>query len=222
MTIEDDDTTALEIVRILVDQGYEVDRVEDGAEGLRLALSENYDAITLDRRLPGLDGLEVATRLKSAGSETPILMISGLFDVDERVKGLRAGGDDYLVKPFALEEMVARVEVLLRRSRSNLGKLVLRYADLELDLVTHIARRGGEDLRLYPKEFKLLEMLVRNAEQTMTRTMIFETVWGYTFDPGTNLIDVHIGTLRKKLEGPGQAPLLHTVRGAGYRLGPEV
>jgi two-component system OmpR family response regulator len=217
LTIEDDDTTASEIVRALVEQGFDVEHVGDGIEGLRRASTGAYDAITLDRTLPGLDGLSIASTLKRQGFDTPILMITAMNDVDERVKGLRAGGDDYLVKPFALEEMVARVEVLLRR-KVDAGKLVLRYADLELDLVAHVARRGGVDLRLFPKEFKLLEMLVRNSEQVLTRTMIFETVWGYTFDPGTNLIDVHIGTLRKKLEGPDQAPLLHTVRGAGYRL----
>jgi two-component system OmpR family response regulator len=218
LTIEDDETTASEIVRALLDRGFEVERVGDGLGGLKRASTGGYDVITLDRTLPGLDGLTIATRLKDAGIETPILMISAMSDVDERVRGLRAGGDDYLVKPFALDEMVARVEVLIRRNKTDAGKLVLRYADLELDLLAHVARRGGLDLRLFPKEFKLLEMLVRNSEQILTRTMIFETVWGYSFDPGTNLIDVHIGTLRKKLEAPGAPPLLHTVRGAGYRL----
>jgi two-component system OmpR family response regulator len=218
LTIEDDETTAWEIVRALVEQGFDVEHVGDGIEGLKLASTGDYDAITLDRTLPGLDGLTIASTLKRHGCATPILMITAMNDVDERVKGLRAGGDDYLVKPFALEEMVARVEVLLRR-KVDAGKLVLRYADLELDLVAHVARRNGVDLRLFPKEFKLLEMLVRNSEQVLTRTMIFETVWGYSFDPGTNLIDVHIGTLRKKLEGPNLEPILHTVRGAGYKLG---
>ncbi len=218
LTIEDDEATASEIVRALVDRGYEVEHVTDGAEGLRRASTGGFDVITLDRSLPSLDGLSIASQLKEVGIQTPILMISAMHDVDERVRGLRAGGDDYLVKPFALEEMTARVEVLLRRNQSDVGKLVLRYADLELDLVAHVARRGGRDLRLFPKEFKLLELLVRNSEQTLTRMMIFEGVWGYHFDPGTNLIDVHIGTLRKKLEAPGLPPLLHTARGAGYRL----
>jgi two-component system OmpR family response regulator len=145
-------------------------------------------------------------------------MISSLYDVDERVQGLRAGGDDYLSKPFALSEMAARVEVLLRRRKADADRLLLRFADLELDLVNHVARRAGRDLRLFPKELKLLEMFMRNSGQALTRTMIFETVWGYRFDPGTNLIDVHVGTLRKKLEAAGAPPLLHTARGVGYIL----
>jgi two-component system OmpR family response regulator len=221
LTIEDDDATAAEIVRDLGERGFEVERTGDGAEGLRLAATGRYDVITLDRMLPGLDGLTIASALKAQGVQTPILMISALNDVDERVKGLRAGGDDYLTKPFVLDEMAARIEVLLRRSRSDAERLMLRYADVELDLVAHTARRGGRDLRLFPKELKLLEMFLRNSEQILTRTMIFETVWGYSFDPGTNLIDVHIRALRKKLEGPGLPPLLHTVRGVGYRLGAE-
>jgi two-component system OmpR family response regulator len=221
LTIEDDDATAAEIVRDLGERGFEVERTGDGAEGLRLAATGRYDVITLDRMLPGLDGLTIASALKAQGVQTPILMISALNDVDERVKGLRAGGDDYLTKPFVLDEMAARIEVLLRRSRSDAERLMLRYADVELDLVAHTARRGGRDLRLFPKELKLLEMFLRNSEQILTRTMIFETVWGYSFDPGTNLIDVHIRALRKKLETPGSPPLLQTVRGVGYRLGAE-
>ena len=218
MTIEDDDTTAAEIARELNERGYEVDCVADGEAGLRLAASGAYDAITLDRKLPGLDGLSIASSLKDQGVDTPILMISAFNDVDERVRGLRAGGDDYLTKPFALSEMAARVEVLLRRRKVDMSKLVLRLADLELDLVAHVARRGGRDLHLFPKELKLLEMLLRNSGQAVTRLMIFERVWGYNFDPGTNLIDVHIRALRLKLEAPGLPPLLHTVRGVGYCL----
>jgi len=221
LTIEDDDTTAAEIVRDLAARGFEVERTGDGAEGLRLASTGRYDVITLDRMLPGVDGLTIASTLKDKGIDTPILMISALNDVDERVRGLRAGGDDYLTKPFVLDEMAARIEVLLRRRRADADRLLLRYADLELDIVAHAARRGGRDLRLFPKEVKLLEMFMRNSEQILTRSMIFETVWGYSFDPGTNLIDVHIRALRKKLEGPELPPLLHTVRGVGYRLGAE-
>ena len=193
--------------------------IADGLEGLRRASTGDYAAITLDRKLPSLDGLSIASSLKERGIDTPILMISALDDVDERVRGLRAGGDDYLTKPFALEEMTARIEVLIRRHMTDASKLMLRLGDLELDLVSHIARRGGRDLRLFPKEIKLLEMFLRNSGQVLTRTMIFETVWGYNFDPGTNLIDVHIRALRRKLEAPGLPPLLHTVRGTGYRLG---
>ena len=219
LTIEDDAVTADEIARELSQRGFEVDAVADGIEGLRLASTGRYDAITLDRRLPGLDGLAIASSLKERGIETPILMISALNEVDERVRGLRAGGDDYLTKPFALDEMAARVEVLLRRRGAAQAKLVLRVADLDLDLVARVARRGGRDLRLFPKELKLLEYFVRNAGQVLTRSMIFQAVWGYDFDPGTNLIDVHVRALRRKLEGPGLEPLLHTVRGFGYRLG---
>jgi two-component system OmpR family response regulator len=216
LVIEDDDTTASEIVRELTSRGFDVDRAAEGVEGLRLASTGRYDVITLDRMVPGADGLTIASALRDRGIETPILMISALNDVDERVRGLRGGGDDYLSKPFALSEMTARVEVLLRRRKSDAEKLVLRYGDLELDLVSHTARRAGRDLRLFPKEVKLLEMFMRNSGQVLTRTMIFETVWGYSFDPGTNLIDVHVRALRKKLEGEGLPTLLHTARGLGY------
>ncbi len=218
LTIEDDDTTAHEISRELTARGYLVECVAEGSEGLRLALTGRFDAITLDRMLPGQDGLSIAASLKESGVETPILMISAMNDVDERVRGLRAGGDDYLTKPFSLDEMVARIEVLLRRRKADADKRVLRLADLELDLVSHIARRAGRDLRLAPKELKLLEFLLRNSGQVLTRLMIFESVWGYSFDPGTNLIDVHIRALRGKLESPGLPTLLHTVRGVGYCL----
>jgi two-component system OmpR family response regulator len=218
LTIEDDKTTAAEIARELNGRGLDVDCVGDGESGLRLAATGTYDAITLDRMLPDTDGLSVASALKARGIETPILMISALNDVDERVRGLRSGGDDYLIKPFALAEMAARVEVLLRRSKTEQGKLVLKVGDLELDLVAHVARRGGRALHLFPKEIKLLEMFMRNSGQVLTRTMIFEEVWGYNFDPGTNLIDVHIRALRQKLEVPGQPPLIHTIRGTGYCL----
>ena len=218
LTIEDDPTTAEEISRELERRGFEVRWTADGGEGLELAATGEYDVVTLDRMLPGLDGLAIAEALKAAGVETPILMISAMSDVNERVRGLRAGGDDYLTKPFALDEMAARVEVLLRRRKADLDRRVLKVSDLELDLVSHVARRGGRDLKLVPKELKLLEFFMRNSGQTLTRMMIFEKVWGYTFDPGTNLIDVHVRTLRVKLEAPGSPVLLHTVRGSGYCL----
>ena len=218
LTIEDDAVTAREIVTELQSRGNQVDWVDNGAAGLRRASAGDYDAITLDRMLPGLDGLAVVTALREAGVQTPVLMISALSDVDERVRGLRAGGDDYLTKPFAPDEMVARIEVLLRRQRSSERDAVLRVADLELDLIARSARRGGSVLELLPIEFRLLEFLVRNSGQVLTRTMIFEAVWGYHFDPGTNVIDVHIGRLRKKVDPPGVAPLIRTVRGSGYRL----
>jgi len=221
LIIEDDDTTASEIARELTTRGFDVVCVSAGGAGLELALSGDFDAITLDRMLPGVDGVTIASTLKERRMDTPILMISALDDVDERVKGLRAGGDDYLIKPFALGEMAARVEVLIRRRKTDEAKRILRVADLELDLLSHVARRGGRDLRLFPKEIKLLEMLMRNSGQVLTRTMIFEEVWGYKFDPGTNLIDVHMRALRLKLESPGQKQLLHTVRGSGYSLRAE-
>jgi two-component system OmpR family response regulator len=218
LTIEDDAVTAREIVAELRGRGNEVDWVDNGREGLARAVGGDYDAITLDRMLPELDGLALVTALRHAGVQTPVLMISALSDVDERVRGLRAGGDDYLTKPFAPDEMAARIEVLLRRRQPTARETVLRVADLELDLIERSAQRGGLLLELLPIEFRLLEFLVRNSGQVLTRTMIFEAVWGYHFDPGTNVIDVHIGRLRKKVDPPGLVPLIRTVRGSGYRL----
>lgn len=218
LTIEDDETTASEIARDLIGRGFQVDCASDGASGYLQAATGAYDVITLDRMLPDLDGLEIASSLKAAGVETPILMISALNDVDERVRGLRSGGDDYLVKPFALAEMAARVELLFRRSQTDEAKRLLRVGDLELDLVARVARRGGDDIRLLSKEIQLLELFMRNSGQVLTRAMIFEAVWGYTFDPGTNLIDVHVRALRRKLESEDRPALLHTARGVGYCL----
>jgi len=218
LVIEDDDVTAREIAAELASHGIDADRVADGREGLRRAADPCYDAITLDLMLPGMDGLSVVTQLRGQGIATPVLMISALSDVNERVRGLRAGGDDYLTKPFAPDEMVARVDVLLRRHRQQGQQTLLSVADLELDLVRHVVRRGKTQLSLLPTEFKLLEFLMRHAGQVLTRAMIFETVWGFHFDPGTNLIDVHIGRLRRKIDAAGHAPLIHTVRGAGYSL----
>jgi len=218
LVIEDDDVTANEIAAELASQGIDADRVADGREGLARAADPCYDAITLDLMLPGMDGLSVVAWLREQGIATPVLMISALSDVDERVRGLRAGGDDYLTKPFAPDEMLARVDVLLRRHRQQAQQTLLRVADLELDLVRHVARRGDRQLSLLPTEFKLLEFLMRHTGRVLTRTMIFEEVWGYRFDPGTNLIDVHIGRLRRKIDVAGHATLIHTVRGSGYRL----
>ncbi|HEX3885998.1 MAG TPA: response regulator transcription factor [Phenylobacterium sp.] len=218
LAIEDDETTAREIVAELASHGFEVDSATDGREGLVKAVSGDYDAITLDRMLPGLDGLAVVTVMRNTGIETPVLMISALSDVDERVRGLRAGGDDYLTKPFAPAEMVARLEVLLRRRRAPVAEAILRTADLELDAMRRTVRRGGRELKLSPTEFRLLEFLMRNSDQILTRTMIFEAIWGYHFDPGTNLIDVHMGQLRRKVDTPDAPALIQTVRGSGYRL----
>ncbi len=221
LTIEDDETTAQEIVMELGSHGFEVDWANNGTDGLERALSGRYDLITLDRMLSGVDGLTIVTTLREKSIDTPVLMISALSDVDERIDGLRAGGDDYLVKPFASEEMAARVEVLLRRKQRTAHQTQLRVADLELDLVSRQARRGDQILDLLPTEFRLLEYLMRNAGQNITRNMLFESVWGYHFDPGTNIIDVHIGRLRRKVDVEGWSPLIHTVRGSGYRLGED-
>jgi two-component system OmpR family response regulator len=173
--------------------------------------------------LPEVDGLAIVTTMRALGISTPILMISALSDVDERVRGLRAGGDDYLSKPFASDEMAARVEVLLRRSHpSTQAETMLRVADLELNLISREAARAGQPLNLLPTEYKLLEFLMRNSGQIITRMMIFEEVWGYHFDPGTNLIDVHIGRLRKKIDPPTLTPLIRTVRGSGYVIAEPV
>jgi len=218
LTIEDDETTAQEIVTELSSHGFEVEWASNGKDGLELALSGHYDLITLDRMLPFIDGLAIVTTLREKNIDTPVLMISALSDVDERIDGLRAGGDDYLVKPFASEEMAARVEVLLRRRNRPERQTKLLVADLELDLVVRQASRGDMVLDLLPTEFRLLEYMMRNSGQIITRTMLFESVWGYHFDPGTNIIDVHIGRLRRKVDAPGLSPLIHTVRGSGYML----
>jgi two-component system OmpR family response regulator len=219
LVIEDDDATAAEIEACLNATGHEVRREADGDEGLKAALGGSYDAITLDRMLPGLSGLEVVSRLHAAGNYTPVLMVSALSDVDQRIAGLRAGGDDYLTKPFDPGELAARLEVMLRRrSWVREGSPALKVGDLELDLVRHAARRGGREIELLPMEFKLLEFMMRNAGQTLSRRMIFETVWEYYFDPGTNLIEVFVSRLRKAIDAPGERPLIKTVRGQGYKI----
>jgi two-component system OmpR family response regulator len=221
LTIEDDPTVAEEIAAELRLHGFSVEVVGDGNVGLEKARSGAYDAITLDRMLPGLDGLNIVTRLRAAGIETPVLMISALSDVDERVRGLRAGGDDYLVKPFAADEMCARLEVLLRRRQAPAQVVRLQVEDLEVDLVSRQVRRAGVLLDLKQTEFRLLEYMMRNSGQTLTRGMIFEAVWNYHFDPYTNLIEVHMGRLRKKIDTAGLPALIHTVWGTGYILGPH-
>jgi two-component system OmpR family response regulator len=221
LVIEDDVETAEEIASCLTAFGFEAEQCLDGARGLQLALSEPFDAITLDRLLPNCDGLQVVKTLREAGLETPVLMVSALSDVDDRVTGLRAGGDDYLIKPFAPTELVARLEVLLRRHRrAGKAELSIKVGDLELDLVSREAVRHGRRIELLPMEFQLLEFMMRNAGQTLSRRMIFETVWEYYFDPGTNLIDVHVGRLRKKIDLPGAPSLIKTERGVGYIFNP--
>jgi two-component system OmpR family response regulator len=219
LAIEDDPTTGREIVAELGQHGFAVEGVADGHRGLDRAVSGEFDAVILDRMLPGPDGLAIVRAMREAQVDIPVLMVSALSNVDERIRGLRAGGDDYMTKPFASEELTARLEVLLRRRGAAVPReMSLSVADLDLDLISRNARRGGQEIRLMPTEFKLLEFMMRNPGQILTRTMIFEAIWGYHFDPGTNLIDVHLGRLRRKIDRPGLAPLLHTVRGSGYAL----
>ncbi len=217
LVIEDDPETSAQIESCLMQGGFEVETAFDGDVGLSKALEGRFDAITLDRMLPGRDGMAVVRALRTAHVDAPVLMISALGDVDERVSGLRAGGDDYMTKPFAPTELVARLEVLLRRHRpASPIESTLQVGDLVLDLFKHEARRGGKVIELLPVEYRLLEFMMRNAGQTLSRRMIFEGVWEYYFDPGTNLIEVHVGRLRKKIDIPGAPPLIKTERGLGY------
>ena len=217
LLIEDDATTAAYVKRSLSECGYLVEQVADGREGLFRAIEGGFDLIILDRMLPSLDGLSVAAALRAAGVETPALILSALGQVDDRVKGLRAGGDDYLTEPFAFAELLARVEALLRRKSAPPREVTrLSLGDLEMDLLRREVRRSGRNIELKPREFRLLEFLMRHAGQVVTRTMLLEGVWDYHFDPQTNVIDVHISRLRQKIDKGFEPPLLHTVRGAGY------
>jgi two-component system, OmpR family, response regulator len=217
LVIEDDSETATEIVAELESAGFAVDCEATGPGGLARAETGAYDVITVDRMLPGLDGLTLVETIRRQGIATPVLVLSALGDVDERVRGLRAGGDDYLTKPFALLELRARVEALMRRSPEP-RQTTLRVSNLELDLLARSARRGLRSINLAPRELLLLEFLMRNAGQVVTRAMLFEHVWRYRFDPGSNLVDVHIGNLRRKIDEPGDPPLIHTVRRIGFVL----
>ncbi len=220
LTIEDDEITANDIAGELRERGFSVDWVDNGREGLARAMSDEYDVITLDRMLPGVDGLTIVTTMRSVGVYTPVLMLSALSDVDERIRGLRAGGDDYLTKPFNLAEMAARLEVLVRRQQETVVQkdTTLRAGPIELDLIARKVMRGNEEIVLLPTEYRVLEFMMRNPGRTITRTMLFEAVWGYHFDPGSKLIDVHIGRLRKKIDSLDAATLIQTVRGIGYVL----
>src|SRR5579863_550520 len=218
LVIEDDRETASYIVKGLSESGYIVDRAEEGRAGLFMATSGNYDAMVIDRMLPGMDGLALIAALRAAEIRTPVLILSALGAVDDRVKGLRAGGDDYLVKPFAFAELLARIEALLRRGTGNTATTRLKVGDLEMDLLTRSVQRGGHDIELLPREFRLLEFMMRHASQVVTRTMLLESVWDYHFDPQTNVIDVHISRLRQKIDKGFDRPMLQTIRGAGYCL----
>ena len=219
LLIEDDPETSRFIGRGLEEAGHVLDHAGDGKQGLLLALDADHDALIVDRMLPGLDGLSVVRSLRAAGRDTPVLVLSALGEVDDRVEGLRAGGDDYLVKPFALAELSARLEALARRRGGDGGAAPvtrLVVADLEMDLLARTVTRAGRILELKPREFRLLEYLMRHAGQVVTRTMLLEAVWDYHFDPQTNVIDVHVSRLRRKVDRGLGPPLIHTVRGAGY------
>lgn len=216
LVIEDDAEAAAYMVKGLSEHGHVADHAINAETGLIMAETA-YDVIVLDRMLPGMDGLAAAENLRAKGDATPILFLSALGQVDDRVKGLRAGGDDYLVKPYAFAELLARIETLARR-RVDEPQTEIKVGDLEIDLLGRRVSRAGEKIDLQPREFKLLEYLARNADRVVTRTMLLENVWEYNFDPQTNVIDVHISRLRGKIDKGFEAPLLHTVRGAGYRL----
>jgi two-component system OmpR family response regulator len=219
LSVEDDELMIHEIVSSLSRPGYEVDVARCGRDGIAKVMACPYDLVTLDRTLPDLDGLTILSTMRGAGIDTPVLLVSSMSNVDERVRGLRAGGDDYLTKPFAREEMVARAEVLLRRKApARTDETRLQIGNLALDLLKRKASHHGEALDLQPTELKLLEYMMRHPGQVLTRTMIFEGVWGCRFDPGTNLIDVHVGRLRKKVGAAGEDPQIRTVRGSGYIL----
>ena len=218
LVVEDDEQTAAYMVKGLAESGYVVDRADNGRDGLFLATSSDFDAIVVDRMLPGLDGLSLIQALRAARVATPVLILSALGQVDDRVQGLRAGGDDYLTKPFAFSELLARLEALLRRRSGPAVVTKLAVGDLEMDLLGRSVRRAGRAVDLQPREFRLLEYLMRHAGQVVTRTMLLEGVWDYHFDPQTNVIDVHVSRLRQKIDKGFEAPLLHTVRGAGYCL----
>ncbi len=218
LVIEDDAEAAAYLTKGLRESGYLVEHAADGMDGLYMATSEDFDLLVIDRMLPKLDGLAVIEALRKSGRSMPVLILSALGEVDDRVRGLRAGGDDYLTKPYAFAELLARIEALLRRGEGTPAETKLSLADLEMDLLARTARRGNRDIALQPREYRLLEYLLRHSGQVVTRTMLLENVWDYHFDPQTNVIDVHISRLRQKLDGNGDAPLIHTVRGAGYCL----
>jgi two-component system, OmpR family, response regulator len=216
LVVEDDPETASQLVDFLGARGYQADLARNGNDGLRLALSHCYAVMTIDRMLPGVDGLSIIRELRESGIDTPALIVSALGEIDDRVRGLRGGGDDYLVKPFAFAELLARIEALARRSTTVAKETVLRVGDLELDLVARRANRGGHEIALLPREFQVLEYLVRNAGQVVPRAMLLQHVWNLNFDPTTNIIDVYVGRVRRKVDNHHSYPLIHTVRGVGF------
>lgn len=219
LLVEDNERVTRFVVKGLQEAGHTADHADNGRDGLFLAASESYDVIIMDRMLPGqIDGLAIIKALRQAGNSTPILILSALSDVDERIAGLRNGGDDYLTKPFAFGELLARLDALVRRSQSTHADTSLEVGDLRMDLLSRKVTRGDRTIVLQPREFKLLEFLMRHADQVVTRTMLLEGVWDYHFDPQTNVVDVHVSKLRQKIDGASEQPLLRTVRSAGYMI----
>jgi two-component system, OmpR family, response regulator len=218
LVVEDDPETAGQLAEQLTTSGYQVDLAASGNEALSKGAACDYAVITIDRMLPDLDGITVMRQLRDDGVAAPFLILSALGEVDDRVRGLRAGGDDYLVKPFSFVELLARLEALGRRSDTIAKETILRVGDLAVDLITRTASRGGKDIMLLPKEFQLLEYLVRNEGRIVSRAMLLQHVWDVHFDPSTNIIDVYVGRVRRKVDGQQAYPLIHTVRGIGYCL----
>ena len=223
LLVEDNERVSRFVVKGLREAGHTVDHAENGQDGLFMGSTESYDAIIMDRMLPGgMDGLAIIENLRGTGNRTPILILSALSSVDERIKGLRAGGDDYLTKPFAFGELLARLDALVRRTQGeDAATTHLAVGDLQMDLKSRKVSRGSRAIVLQPREFQLLEYLMRHVGQVVTRTMLLENVWDYHFDPQTNIVDVHISNLRQKIESQGETPLVKTVRGAGYMMTAE-
>ena len=218
LVVEDDVSTLDYVAKGFEELGWVVERHGDGRDGLHLATSSEFDLIILDRNLPGMDGLSVLKAIRASGLETPVIILSAISHVDERVKGLRAGGDDYVTKPFHFSELHARADVLLKRKAPAAAQTTLVCGDLQMELLARRVTRSAREITLLPREFKLLEFFLRHKEQVVTRTMLLEGVWDYRYDPHTNIIDTHISRLRKKIEEGFDKPILHTVRGVGYRL----
>ncbi|RFU46627.1 response regulator transcription factor [Paraburkholderia sp. DHOC27] len=219
LLVEDNEQVAGFLKKGLVEAGHVIDSADNGRDGMFLGASETYDAIIMDRMLPGgIDGLGIIAALRATGNRVPILIVSALDEVDERIRGLKAGGDDYVVKPFAFGEVLARLDALTRRARENYAEKVLKVGDLSIDLLSRKVARAGKPIALKPREFKLLEYLMRHADQVVTRTMLLENIWDYHFDPQTNVIDVHVSKLRHKIDAGFERSVLRTVRNSGYML----
>jgi two-component system OmpR family response regulator len=218
LVVEDDNETAAYITQGLGEEGHVVDTLADGRDGLSQAMGEAYDIAIVDRMLPGLDGLSLVRALRAVGNKVPVLFLTSLGGVDDRVDGLNVGGDDYLVKPFAFSELLARVGALARRPHLKDAETVLRVADLEMDLIARTVRRGCQSIDLQPREFRLLEVLMRNKGRVLTRTMLLERVWSFHFEPRTSVVETHISRLRTKIDRPYSTELIHTIRGCGYTM----